>query len=95
MPGDPILDFNFSENEAWKEYFSKFEFSSSNLHPSAISKLKRKWYKKNIDPDYEFNGSEIYEESTVKETTSCKHSTKETKKPNFFDNFLWKFKFFS
>jgi len=45
-------NFDFDGNDSWKNYLEGVEISSASKD-SLISKLKAKWYKKEIDPDFE------------------------------------------
>eukprot|EP01135_Chromosphaera_perkinsii_P006561 Nk52_evm3s545 gene=Nk52_evmTU3s545 len=48
---DPVLEYDFDSNSKWKSYLENVTVSSE-MSDTVLLKLKRKWYTKNIDPEY-------------------------------------------
>ncbi|KAM3126807.1 hypothetical protein pb186bvf_021081 [Paramecium bursaria] len=47
-----FLQFNFTNNQSWKEYVSEIDPS---VPKERIEKLKKVWYKDNIDPNFDLD----------------------------------------
>jgi hypothetical protein len=49
---DSFNRFNFDNDENWKNYLRTIELPSGNT-PDAMLRVKARWFKKNIDPDFD------------------------------------------
>eukprot|EP00124_Ichthyophonus_hoferi_P001371 Ihof_evm5s69 gene=Ihof_evmTU5s69 len=50
---DVALEYNFAGDERWAAYLEGLTFGGGAATEEQMKKVKRKWFKKNIDPSYE------------------------------------------